>query len=72
MQYVKVMLRGLTVCARVWNEGELIPFTDLPKPVQKMVKAGKHPHLKIVKADAEEAVASDAKEASEDHADSEE
>lgn len=57
MQYAKVLLRGLTVAARVWNKGELIPFANLPKPVQKLVKAGKHPHLELasgpdVEADA--------------------
>jgi len=60
MQYAKVTLRGLTVCARVWNEGELIPFAALPKPVQKMVKAGKHPHLELVKVDKAEAEAGNA------------
>uniref|UniRef100_A0A6M3X4S7 Uncharacterized protein n=1 Tax=viral metagenome TaxID=1070528 RepID=A0A6M3X4S7_9ZZZZ len=47
MQYAKVTLRGLTVCARVWNEGDLVPLKDLPKPVQKMVKDGEHPHLEL-------------------------
>ena len=48
MQYAKVLLRGLTACARVWNEGDMIPLKDLPKPLQTMVKAGKHPHLEKV------------------------